>query len=52
VSLCNLLSAVKIIRNIPNDKILFIPDCNLGDWVSKQIPEKKIELVRGGCPRI
>lgn len=43
-------SAVKIIRNIPNDKILFIPDCNLGDWVAKQLPEKKIELVRGGCP--
>lgn len=43
-------SAVKIIRNIPNDKILFIPDCNLGDWVAKQVPEKKIKLVRGGCP--
>ncbi len=43
-------SAVKIIRNIPNDKILFIPDCNLGDWIAKQIPEKKIMLVRGGCP--
>lgn len=43
-------SAVKIIRNIPNDKILFIPDCNLGDWVAKQVPEKRIELVRGGCP--
>ena len=43
-------SAVKIIRNIPNDKILFIPDCNLGDFISKQVPEKNIELVRGGCP--
>ena len=43
-------SAVKIIRNIPNDKILFVPDCNLGEWVAKQVPEKKIELVRGGCP--
>ena len=43
-------SAVKIIRNIPSDKILFIPDCNLGDWVAKQVPEKKLELVRGGCP--
>ena len=43
-------SAVKIIRNIQNDKILFIPDCNLGDWVAKQVPEKKLELVRGGCP--
>lgn len=43
-------SAVRIIRNISNDKILFIPDCNLGEWVAKQVPEKKIELVRGGCP--
>ena len=43
-------SAVKIIRNIPNNKILFSPDCNLGDWVAKQVPETEIELVRGGCP--
>lgn len=43
-------SAVKIIRNIQNDKILFIPDCNLGDWVAKQVPEKKLKLVMGGCP--
>ncbi|MBS7370487.1 MAG: quinolinate synthase NadA [Oscillospiraceae bacterium] len=43
-------SAVKIIRNIPNNKILFIPDCNLGSFVAKQIPEKEIKLVHGGCP--
>ncbi|MBQ9768544.1 MAG: quinolinate synthase NadA [Lachnospiraceae bacterium] len=43
-------SAVKIIKNLESDKILFIPDCNLGDWIAKQVPEKKIELVRGGCP--
>lgn len=43
-------SAVKIIKNIPNDKILFIPDCNLGDWVAKQVPEKTLKLVQGGCP--
>lgn len=43
-------SAVKIIRNIDSDKIFFIPDCNLGDWVAKQVPEKHIELMRGGCP--
>lgn len=43
-------SAVKIIKNIENDKILFIPDCNLGDWVAKQVPEKQIKLVSGGCP--
>lgn len=43
-------SAVKIIKNIDNDKILFIPDCNLGDYISKMLPEKKLKLVKGGCP--
>ena len=43
-------SAVKIVQNIPNDKILFIPDCNLGNWVQKQIPDKQFQFVPGGCP--
>ena len=43
-------SAVDIIRKIPNKKILFIPDCNLGDYVAKQIPEKEFQLMHGGCP--
>lgn len=43
-------SAVKIIRNMPENKILFIPDCNLGSYIAKQIPEKEIKLVHGGCP--
>ncbi|MCM1544954.1 MAG: quinolinate synthase NadA [Ruminococcus sp.] len=43
-------SAVKIIKNIKNKNILFIPDCNLGSWVASQVPEKNIKLVHGGCP--
>lgn len=43
-------SAVKIVKNIENDKILFVPDCNLGAWVEKQIPEKTFMFVHGGCP--
>ena len=43
-------SAVKIIAKIPNDKILFIPDCNLGDYVSKMLPDKTFKLLQGGCP--
>ncbi|MCM1364244.1 MAG: quinolinate synthase NadA [Faecalibacterium sp.] len=43
-------SAVKIIKNVPNKNILFIPDCNLGSWVASQVPEKNIKLVHGGCP--
>ncbi|MGP1544388.1 MAG: quinolinate synthase NadA [Candidatus Fimenecus sp.] len=43
-------SAVKIVKNMETENILFIPDCNLGDFVAKQIPEKNIKLLEGGCP--
>lgn len=43
-------SAVNIIKKIENDKILFIPDCNLGDYISKTLPQKQVKLVKGGCP--
>lgn len=43
-------SAAKIVKNMKSDKILFIPDPNLGDFVAKQVPEKQIKFFRGGCP--
>lgn len=43
-------SAVKIVSQLSNDKILFIPDCNLGAYVQAQLPDKKIKLLQGGCP--
>ncbi|MCC8043593.1 MAG: quinolinate synthase NadA [Oscillospiraceae bacterium] len=43
-------SAVKIVKKLPSKNILFLPDCNLGDYVSKQVPEKNIMLLKGGCP--
>lgn len=43
-------SAVKIVSAMENDKILFIPDCNLGDFVKKNCPDKDIKLLHGGCP--
>lgn len=43
-------SAVKILRAVENPKILFLPDCNLGDWVSKQLPDKEFRFMQGGCP--
>ena len=42
-------TAVKIVDRIKN-KILFIPDCNLGSYVQKQLPDKDIKLLQGGCP--
>ena len=43
-------SALKICKKLDNDNILFIPDCNLGDWIAKQLPEKNFKLLNGGCP--
>ncbi len=43
-------SAVKIVSNMEQKDILFIPDCNLGDYVKKQLPDKNIKLLNGGCP--
>lgn len=43
-------SAVKIVNNMSEKNILFIPDCNLGDYVAKQCSDKNIKLLNGGCP--
>ena len=43
-------SALKIVKALDSDKILFIPDCNLGDYIKKQCPDKDIKLLQGGCP--
>ncbi|MGN1114452.1 MAG: quinolinate synthase NadA [Oscillospiraceae bacterium] len=43
-------SAVKIVSAMDANKILFIPDCNLGSYVQKQVPNKDIKLLQGGCP--
>jgi len=43
-------SAIKIIEKIENKNILFLPDCNLGAYVAKELPQKNIKLLHGGCP--
>lgn len=43
-------SALKICKSLDTDKILFIPDKNLGSYIAKQLPEKKFKLLSGGCP--
>lgn len=43
-------SAVKIVNNMPEKNILFIPDCNLGSFVQENCPDKNVKLLNGGCP--
>ena len=43
-------NAVKIVKNLPNQNIFFIPDGNLGRYVAEQVPEKNVMLNDGYCP--
>lgn len=43
-------SAPTIIKKMPEEKILFIPDRNLGSYIAKQCPKKEIVTVHGCCP--
>ncbi|WPX09915.1 quinolinate synthase NadA [Anaerocellum danielii] len=47
--ICTSSNAVKIVRELPNNKIIFLPDKNLGSFVKKQVPEKNIILWEGFC---
>ena len=42
-------NALKIIKSLESKKILFVPDQNLGNYVSKRIPEKEIIPWDGFC---
>ena len=43
-------SALDIVKNLPADKILFIPDPNLGNWVQGKVNGKTFRFTNGGCP--
>ena len=43
-------NAVKIVKNLPNKNVFFIPDKNLGRYVAEQVPEKNVILNDGYCP--
>lgn len=47
---CTSANAVSVVRKIPDKKILFTPDRNLGNWVKRQVPEKEIVVYDGACP--
>lgn len=43
-------NVVKVVKNLPNKNIFFIPDGNLGQYVKEQIPEKNVIVNDGYCP--
>lgn len=47
---CTSSSAVRIVENLPQKQVIFVPDKNLGAYVAAQVPEKEIILFHGYCP--
>jgi quinolinate synthase len=47
---CTSANAASVVRSLPQKKILFTPDKNLGAWVAKKVPEKEVVVYDGCCP--
>jgi quinolinate synthase len=47
---CTSANAASVVRSLPQKKILFTPDKNLGAWVRSKVPEKEIVVYDGCCP--
>ena len=43
-------NAVKIVKELPNKNIFFIPDRNLAHFVADHVPEKNFVYNNGFCP--
>ncbi|HTT69916.1 MAG TPA: quinolinate synthase NadA [Anaeromyxobacteraceae bacterium] len=47
---CTSANAASVVRSLPERKVLFTPDKNLGAWVAGQVPEKEVVVYDGCCP--
>lgn len=47
---CTSANAVSVVRSLKESKIIFVPDQNLGHYVSAKVPEKRVILHSGFCP--
>ncbi len=47
---CTSSSALRVVRSLKENKIIFIPDKNLGSYIAKMVPEKEFILYSGFCP--
>lgn len=47
---CTSSNAVEIVKSLGSDKVLFVPDKNLGRWVEKQLGNVEVITYNGYCP--
>jgi quinolinate synthase len=46
---CTSSNAVKVIQSLAEEEIIFVPDKNLGDYIAKRVPEKRMIIWNGFC---
>jgi quinolinate synthase len=47
---CTSANALKVVRSLKEEELIFVPDRNLGQWVAKFVPEKRFIFWEGYCP--
>lgn len=47
---CTSSNAVNVVSSLPNKQIIFVPDQNLGHFISELLPDKEFILFNGYCP--
>lgn len=47
---CTSSNAINIVKSLRAKKVLFAPDCYLGSWVAKNLPDVEIISYNGFCP--
>ncbi len=47
---CTSANAVSVVKSLPDSKLIFVPDRNLGRYIAQFVPEKEFILWEGFCP--
>ena len=47
---CTSANALTVVKSLQEDRLIFVPDRNLGRWVAKSVPEKEFIFWEGFCP--
>jgi quinolinate synthase len=47
---CTSANAVSVVKSLPDSKLIFVPDRNLGRYIARFVPEKEFVFWDGYCP--
>ncbi len=47
---CTSANAINVVKSLKEDRVLFVPDKNLGEYVKENVKEKEVLLWDGYCP--